>query len=78
MKETVEVAKAVEAQEKSEVLPRPARPPPWRDKLQRDNPREWRKCNRGESLLWLASSYLEHEATIQERGEEIPPLFWSS
>jgi len=26
-------AKAVEAQEKAEALPRPARPPPWRDKF---------------------------------------------
>ena len=33
-KETVEVAKAVEAQEKAEGLPRSARPPPRRDKLQ--------------------------------------------
>ena len=28
-RETVEVAKAVEAQEKAGALPRPARPPPW-------------------------------------------------
>jgi len=33
-KETVEVAKAAEAQEKAEALPRLVRPPPWRDKLQ--------------------------------------------
>ena len=32
--EVVEVAKAVEAQEKDEAQPRPTRPPPWRDKLQ--------------------------------------------
>ena len=34
VKEGVEVAKAVEAQEKAEALPRRANPPPWRDKLQ--------------------------------------------
>ena len=54
-------------QEKVEAQPRSARPPPWRDRLQRDIPRGWRRCNRGsESMLWLASSYWEHEATIQE------------
>ena len=42
-KETVEVAKAVEAQEKAEALPRPTRPPPWRDKLQSN-----RGCSRTE------------------------------
>jgi len=41
---------------KAETQPRSARPPLWRDKSR----------NRGESMLWLASSYWEHEATIQE------------
>ena len=76
--ETVEVAKAVEAQEKADALPRQARPAPWRDKkadqasccrTERSSSTGGRRgTNRGNrgSMLWLASSYLEHEATIQE------------
>ena len=41
---------------KAETLPWPTRPPSWRDKSR----------IRGESMFWLASSYWEHEATIQE------------
>ena len=41
---------------KAETLSWPTRPPPWRDKSR----------SRGESMFWLASSYWEHEATIQE------------
>ena len=55
------------------------KPPPWRDKLRIEGesvnadekntdgdtgPDE--VFDRGESMLWLASSYLEHRATIQE------------
>ena len=40
---------------KAETQPRSARPPPCRDKSH----------NRGESMLWLASTYMEHEATIE-------------
>ena len=67
-KETVEVAAAVKAQEKAETLPRPARPPPWRDKHAtiEYGRKSKRRCDRGESILWLAASYLEHEATIRE------------
>ena len=60
----------VEAQVKAEAQPRPARTPPWRDKFracQSGAKSEEQSHNRGESTLWLASSYLEHEATIQEK-----------
>ena len=39
---------------KEVAQPRPTRPPPWRD-----------KCDRGESMVWLAPSYMKYEATIQ-------------
>ena len=45
------------------------RPPPWRDKFracQSGAKSAEQSHNRGGSMLWLASSYLEHEATIQE------------
>ena len=58
---------AAAVQQQVEAQPRPARPPPWRDRLQRDIPHDWRRCDRGsESILWRASSYLEQKATIQE------------
>ena len=51
-------AKAVEAQEKAQALPRPARKPPWRDKFracQSGAKSEEQSHNRGGSMLWLAS-----------------------
>ena len=67
-RETDEVAKAVEAQEKAEARPTPMRPPPWRDKHAtiEYGRKSKRRCDRGESMLWLAASYLEHKATSQE------------
>ena len=38
-------------------------------------PLPWRRCDRGESTLWLAASYLEAQGYKPRRGEEIPPLF---
>ena len=86
VKEGVEVAKAVEAQEKAEALPRPANPPPWRDKLQSN-----RGCCRTEEA---ARPEVEKKRTAEtkvqccglqlcakargykpRRGEECPPLF---
>ena len=72
LKETVEVAKVVEArlgpvgdltkdvetQEKAEALPRPTRLPPWRDKLE--------TCQSGAK----SEKHLEHEVSIQEGGED--------
>ena len=75
-KETV--ALKLEQSAKEVAQPRSTRPPPWRDKFracQSGAKLEEQSHNRGESMLWLASSYLEHEATIQERSEERPPLF---
>ena len=41
---------------KAETQPRPARPPLWRDKLQRDIPHDWRRyATEVVSLLWLAT-----------------------
>ena len=48
----------------------PESPPPWRDKLQLEDDSPVKPHNRGESMLWLASSHLEHEATIQEGVKE--------
>ena len=44
------------------------RPPPGRDKhatIQYGR-KSKRRCDRGESMLWLAASYLEHKASSQE------------
>ena len=67
-KETDEVAKAVEGQEKADALPILMRPPPWRDKQAtiEYGRKSKRRCDKGESMLWLAASYLEYKATIQE------------
>ena len=42
---------AAAVQEKVEAQPRPARPPPWRDKLWRNIPHDWRRCNRGTEFV---------------------------
>ena len=53
---------------KAETLPKPMRPPPWRDKHAtiEYGRKSKRRCDRGESMVWLAPSYLEHKAPIQE------------
>ena len=63
------VRRLFEGRKKAEALPRPTRPPPWKDKFracQSGAKSEKQSHNKGESMLWLASSYVEHEATIQE------------
>ena len=71
-------AKAVEAQEKAEALPRPARPPPWRDKF--------RACQSGSEVEEERTAETEVQCCVLQpcakargykprRGEEIPPLF---
>ena len=62
-KETVALKLEQSAKEVAQRLP------PWRDKFracQSGAKSEEQSHNRGGSMLWLASSYLEHEATIQE------------
>ena len=54
-KALADVTKLVETQEKAEALPRPTRPPPWRDKLE--------TCQSGVK----SEKYLEHEASIPGR-----------
>ena len=78
--ETVEVAKAVEAQEKAEAPPRATRPPPWRDKHAtiEYGRKSKRRCDGNESMLWLAASYLEYRATIQEGVMNVMPYFKKS
>ena len=69
LKKLEQSAKAEEAQEEVEALPRPTRPPPWSDKFrtcQSGAKSEKQSRNRDESMLWLASPYLEHEVSIQE------------
>ena len=53
---------------KVETQPKSARPPPWRDKHAtiEHGRKSKRRCDRGESIVWLAPSYLEHKAVIQE------------
>ena len=53
---------------KAETLPRATRPPPWRDKQTTSEygRKSKNRCDRNESMLWLAASYLEYNATIQE------------
>ena len=64
---------------KAETQPRSARPPPWRDKLRIEgesvdanekntdgNKGPDEVFDRVEPMLWLASSYVEHENTSQE------------
>ena len=51
-----------------ETQPRSARPPPWRDKhatIEYGRSSK-RRCDKNESMLWLAASYLECKAAIQE------------
>ena len=51
---------------KAEAQPRPVRPPPWRDKLQRDIPHDWRKCDKGRKFVVACNPVQRHEATSQE------------
>ena len=51
-----------------ETQPRSARPPPWRDKhatIEYGRKSKGR-CDKGASMVWLAHSYLEHKAAVQE------------
>ena len=53
---------------KVETIPRATRPPPWRDKhatIEYSRKSKGR-CDRGESMVWLAPSYMKYKATIQE------------
>ena len=54
---------------KVETRPIPMRAPPWRDKHAtiEYGRKSKRRCDKNESMLWLAASYLEYKATIQER-----------
>ena len=53
---------------KVETIPRATRPPPWRDKhaTTEYSRKSKGRCDRGESMVWLAPSYMKYKATIQE------------
>ena len=53
------------------------RPPPWRDKHATiDSGRKSkRRCDRGESMLWLAASYWEAQGYKPRRSENFRPLY---
>ena len=51
---------------KAEAQPRPAKGPPWRDKLQRDIPHDWRRCDRGSEFVVTCNPVQKNEATSQE------------
>ena len=72
-----------EGRMKAETQPRSARPPPWRDKLRIDcesvdadekntdgNKGSDEVFDRGESMLWLAASYLEAQGYKPRRSDE--------
>ena len=73
VREGVEVAKAVEAQEKAEARTRPMRPPPWREEL--DTPHDWRRCDRSRKFVVACILVLGARGCKPRRCEEIPPLF---
>ena len=72
-KATVGVLK-LEESAKEVAQPRPTRPP-WRDKFracQSGAKSEEQSHNRGESMLWLASSYSEDKGSSQEGVKKYP------
>ena len=62
---------------KAETLPRATRPPPRRDKQAaiEYGRKSKKRCDSNESMLWLAASYLEYKATIQEGVMNFMRLF---